>query len=199
MLLEQEIAKLRTGVAVLPFLDPMNQIATKQEVLKLARGIFDEKAKAFIIERESKIRRENPIIAKSYIDKTINIREQKKQSKEHPQTFEQAFAELKSDFPNLIYRLLKGKVSQIEARELNMRLVSFPAIRTAAMANAYLTSILIIHGVAPGKDKIDDYRHLIEASYCDVFISDDNQLIKNIPQINPNIEVVEWKNFIKNK
>ena len=87
MLLAQEINKLRIGVAVLPFLEPINQIATKQEVLKLARGIFDEKAKAFIIERESNIRKENPIIARSYIDNTVKFREQKKQSKDHPRTF----------------------------------------------------------------------------------------------------------------
>jgi len=60
-----------------------------------------------------------------------------------------------------------------------------------------MTSICIIHGDIPGKDKIDDYRHIIEASYCDVFITGDAQLQKTVPRINPEVEVVEWNNFFK--
>jgi len=189
MLLEQEIIKLRTGAAVLPILDLINQAATKQEVQKLARGIFDDDARNFISNREADIRENHQSMARDYIEKTCSI-------KKNIRSFEQALSELKPDFPNLIYRMLNRKVTKLEARELNMRLNSFPAIRTTAMANAYMTSISIIHRDAPAKDRIDDFRHLIEASYCDVFITGDTQLGKAVQYINPELEVVWWNEFI---
>jgi hypothetical protein len=190
MLLEQEIVKLRTGSSVLPFLDQLNQAATKQEVLKLARGVFDDKARDFISNREKGIKENHQGMAKDYIDRAKSI--QKK-----IRTFEQALSELKPDFPDLIYKMLHKKVSISEARELDMRLNTFPAIRTTAMANAYMTSISIIHSNAPGKDKIDDFRHLIEASYCNAFLTGDNQLCKAAGYINPEIEVIKWDDFVK--
>jgi hypothetical protein len=190
MILEQEIIKLRTGAAVLPILDPLNRAATKQEVEKLARGIFDERAKAFISKREAGIKINHPLISKANIQKVIN-------GKKKPSTFEQFLTELEPEFPDLIYRMLNKKVTLLEARELNLRLKSFPAIRTTAMGNAYMASICIIHGAIPGKDKNDDYRHLIEASYCDVFITSDSQLIKTTSRINPDIEVMECDDLLK--
>lgn len=37
--------------------------------------------------------------------------------------------------------------------------------------------------IPPSVDKADDYRHAVEASYCDVFISGDRQLLRSIPRL----------------
>jgi len=196
-ILEQEIIKLRTGSAVLPFLPYFNQIETKQEVEKLAHGVFDEKAKSFISNREYEIKSFYPEMAKQYIASAKSILRERPKSKKQPRTFEQLLSELESEMPDLIYRMLKGKVSLLEARELYLRLKSFPAIHASAMANAYMTSICILHGDVPGKDKIDDYRHLIEASYCDVFITDDYQLKNTVPRINSDLQVIGLNDLIE--
>ena len=63
-----------------------------------------------------------------------------------------------------------------------------PAIRSGVRANLYLMWICISRRVAPAVDKLDDYRHIIEASYCDALVSGDDQLIRTTPRINPALE-----------
>jgi hypothetical protein len=185
MLYEQEIIKLRTGVAVFPFWDPLNLAATKQEVARLARGLFNEKARNFIAEREAEIRQNHPKFALDYI-KGI-----KGNQSDRLPTFEKVYLGLKDQIPNLIYQLVKRRVSLAEAHEIYHRIDSFTAIRSTVRANVYLSAICIIHQDVPGKDKIDDYRHIIEASYCDMFVTDDEQLSRTVPRINPDLKVLK--------
>ena len=53
-----------------------------------------------------------------------------------------------------------------------------------------------VHKTVPAKDKVDDHRHIVEAAYCDAFITSDSQLIKNANKINPSIEIIEWNSLI---
>jgi hypothetical protein len=187
----QEIIKLRTGAAVLPVLDQLNLTATKHEVERLACGFFDEKAKNFIAGREEDVKVNHPRFASDYIAqiKQTNRSQFKKKSL---RTFDQVYAELENQIPDLIYHFLDGKVSRAEALELTKRMPSFPAIRATARSNVYLSAICIIHKDVPSKDKLDDYRHIIEASYCDVFVTNDAQLSRTIPHINPDQTVLLW-------
>ena len=59
-LLNQEVARLRSGAAVLPFLDYANQVATRMEVARLATGNFDAKARQFLTLREQEIQHNHP-------------------------------------------------------------------------------------------------------------------------------------------
>lgn len=49
----------------------------------------------------------------------------------------------------------------------------------------------------PGRDKLDDYRHVIEASYCDVFVTNDGQLGRTVPRINSDLSVVLWNELLE--
>lgn len=193
-IIDQEVIKLRTGAAVLPFLDNINIAATKQEVDKLSRGNFDAQARQFIIAREDSISKNFKFDYRKY----IKMLEQN-ETVDNPRTFEQVLEKMQPHIPKLIFEMLRRRVSILEAKEMHIKLDYFPAIRTLALSNAYLTAICIMHMTAPSKDKIDDYRHLVEASYCDVFITGDDQLYKTVPRINHVIENLKWDNLIKGK
>jgi hypothetical protein len=195
MLYDQEIIKLRIGAAVLPFLDELNLAATKQEVWRIASGNFDEKASNSITSREAEIRENHPKFALNYI-KEVNETLKSNPSERLP-TFEKVYSDLGDQLPGLIYKLLEDKLSIYEAHEIYHRIDSFPAIRTTLRSNVYLNAICIIHQHVPGKDKIDDYRHIIEASYCDIFVTDDAQLSRTIPRINPDLQVLSGNQFFQ--
>lgn len=196
MLHAQEIIKLRTGAAVLPVLDQLNLAATRHEVERLARDIFDEKAKNFIESREEDVKVNHPKFATDYIAQIKQTTNKPQFKKKSLRTFDQVYTELENQIPDLIYRSLTGKVTRSEALELAKRMSSFPAIRSTARSHAYLSAICIIHKNIPGRDKLDDYRHIIEASYCDIFITNDRQLSRTIPHINPDLRVLLWDDLV---
>lgn len=185
-LLQEEILKLRTGAAVLPFLDYLGHASTRTEVGRLALGIFDQRARCFIRERESQIRVRFPNQAADYLQNVVTA-----QAHGAPciQTFEEAYQyfESKGQLPALIRRALRNQVAAHEARELHQRLEEFPAIRALVRATLYMDFIFIKHRVKPNDDKLDDYRHIIEATYCDAFVADDNQLLKTVRIISPHL------------
>lgn len=185
MLFDQEIIMLRTGAAVLPFLDELNLAATKQHVWRLASGFIDEELRNFISKREAEIRENHPKFALDYIEETKRTK-----LKRFP-TFEKFYIEKEDQIPALIYQSVKRKVTLPEAHEIYHRINSFPAIRSTVRSNIYLCWICINHQLVPGKDKNDDYRHIIEASYCDIFVTDDEQLSNTAPRINPDLEVLK--------
>lgn len=196
MLHDQEIFKLRTGVAVLPVLDQLDLVATKLEVERLALGIFDQNAGSFIARLEEDIKENHPRLALDYIAQVEQTAKKPQFEKKRFRTFEQVYLELEPQIPDLIYCFLNGKVSHSEAQELAQRMVSFPAIRSTTMSQIYLSAICIMHGDVPSRDKLDDYRHVIEASYCDVFITNDGQLSRTVPRINPDLSVLLWNELV---
>ena len=189
MLHDQEIIKLRTGAAVFSSLAPINLTATRLIVGRLARGFLDDGYMNFIAVREAEIRENHPNFALGYIEETKGTT-----SKRFP-TFESFYIELADQIPDLIYQSVKGKVTISEAHEIYHRIGSFPAIRSTVRSNIYLCWICVNHQNIPKKDKYDDYRHIIEASYCDIFVTDDKQLSNTAPRINPDIEVLKGRQF----
>lgn len=185
-LLQEEILKLRTGAAVLPFPDHLGLASTRTEVGRLALGIFDQQARCFISKRESQIRVTFPNQAADYLQHVV-----KAQAHGAPriQTFEEAYQyfESKGQLPAHIQRALRSQVTACEAREIYQRLEQFPAIQALVRAHVYMDFIFIKHRVKPNDDKLDDYRHIIEATYCDAFVADDHQLLKTVPLISPHL------------
>ena len=195
---DQEILKLKKGTAVLPFLDPINLSITKQEVERLARGICDEKARNFIVNREAALRDKHPKFASDYIN--ILAFNEEHVFKNSFRTFEDIYLELEDQMPELIYNFLNEKMQKVtlpEAHELYIGKDFFPAIRSTLRSHVYLCYICIKHKSVPRKDKIDDYRHIIEASYCDIFVTNDTQLSRTVSRINPDLEVLKGSDLIK--
>ncbi|MCK4256928.1 hypothetical protein KAX35_08570 [candidate division WOR-3 bacterium] len=193
-LLEQEIIKLRTGSAVVPYLDYFKVIATKYEIEKLSSGNFDKKAEAFIKSREEHYRNREKLIVRASLNQ---IKEQKSWDSNFRtlRTFQEVEAYFFNQIPRKIQEILWHSVTLSEAQELSKRLDSFPALRSNIKANLYLSFILIVHNARPSFDKPDDYRHIIAASYSDSMLVTDTQLSKTVNRINPNLQVLIWKNI----
>ena len=182
--------KLRTGSAVLPFLDHFHQASIRNEVQRLSMGNFDETARQFIGKRQAEIEIEHPKIAQGHLAHIRSVRSNEEAHNIELKTFEDVMSYFQSQVPDLIHYRMQSRITRSEASEIAQRLDFFPAIRSAVRADLYMNFICIVHGNRPGFDKLDDYRHVIECSYCDALITGDNQLYRTANQINPDIEMV---------
>lgn len=197
MLLEQEIIKLRTGSAVLPMLDSGNQAATRYEIVKLARGIFDSTAEKFIASRENERRTNESLENDEYLNHVRQVNRDNKSEYRNVRNFEDTLRYFDKDVTESIRRILRGKVSRSEAIELSQRLDSFPSLRSVVRANQYLCFIVIRNEVHPAYDRVDDFRHVIDASYCAAFLTNDGQLARTANYINQDISVITWNKVFR--
>lgn len=189
-LLAQEITRLRTGAAVLPFLSHINQAAARLEVARLARGDFDDRARSFIGRREAGIREVHPAAMAKYIAHVNRLYARAPTAVDGLRTEDALFAKLTPVVPSMVRAILRDGVSLLEARELALRLSEFPALRATVYGNLGLMLTCIVERVPPGHDKHDDYRHVIEAAYCDVLVTDDAQLLAKTSVLHPKLTAV---------
>ena len=197
MLLEQEIIGLRTGSAVLPILDSDNQTSTRFEIEKLARGIFDATAEEFIANRENERRTNEPLENEEYLNHVRQVNRDNPNEYRNIRTFEDILRYFEKDVPESIERILRGRVSRSESRELSQRLNSFPSLRSVVRANQYFCFIVIRNEIHPAYDRVDDFRHVIDASYCAAFLTNDGQLARTASYINQDISVITWNEVFK--
>ena len=189
-LMVDEIRRLRTGTAVLPFLDHLNQAATRLEIARLAGGGFDERARGFIQQREQEVEKLHPHLMRQYISYVNELRSEDPAVVPRLSLFEDAVRLFQRKVPELISDLVQRQVTDPEAMRLSEQLDQFPAIRSGVRANLYLMWICIANNAVPAFDKLDDYRHVIEASYSDAFVTEDEQLRRTAPRIHTGLEPV---------
>jgi hypothetical protein len=192
MLFGKELDRLRTGATVIPILDELNRASAKQQVVQMAAGRLEEDGREFVRRRQAGIQRDYP----HYIaNQRSQIRSAVASGARRPTTFEEAFAGFDSQVPGIIRQLLGNRVTASEAVELHARLDEFPALRSTVRANLSMWAVPLVSGVEPSTDKNDDYRHVIEASYADVFVTGDNQLARTVPRLHPGLSVLTWLEF----
>ncbi len=192
LLLAGELQKLRLGTAVLPFLDALDLVATRNEVARLANGFFDDHARGSI--RQKDALKVQSLEAQERHAAYVGTLRGSDQVVRGLRTFDDVwqYYERRGDIPRLIADVLHHKISSSEASELAGRLPSFPAIGAATRANVYLNFIMVAGAVRPGKDKMDDYTHCIEAAYCPGFVSADGQQITALRSISPDVRPIAW-------
>ena len=195
-LLMQEVVRLRTNAAVLPFLSCENQAATRSEVARLAAGTFDAQARRFIQEREMQRRGTEPAGMLDYVSHVRRLRETNPTSVNRIRTEDDLCLRFKAKMPQMIQEILRRSVTLAEAKELFLRLREFPALRATVYANLALMLPCITQGVPPRIDKLDDYRHVIEAAYCDLLVTDDHQLTARAKAIHPELHVAGFSDVI---
>ncbi|MCK4233859.1 hypothetical protein KAX75_05490 [candidate division WOR-3 bacterium] len=198
-LLRQEVDKLRTAAAVLPFFAHLNQVSVRIEVARLADGIFDNQAERFIRARENEIKTTGFSVASEIF--LNNLRKSKRKAYKNIRTFDDLLNLYKKKdlIHHLIIKILNDiacPVSQSEARELEIQINSFPALRSVVLSNCYLNFILIKYNTQPSMDKIDDYRHIIDSSYSNQFLSDDRQQLKTVEHINKDLVILSWEEVL---
>ncbi len=190
-ILRQEYKNCINKEFIKPFISDGKLTYTNSEIDKLACGVFDSRARVFIQNREHSFRSDHIIMSAN------NIRA----FKENPPqdrlcTFEDVTSYYRDSFPMLVKKILNDVPTESVAHQIAGTLDSYPAIRSAVMANMYLVFVESVQKVVPATDKVDDHRHLIEASYCDVFITQEKQLLNNVQKINPELRAISWSDLV---
>ena len=197
-LLHQEILKLRKGSAVLPFLNHLDQISTRFEINQMANGTFNPQGERFVRNRERAMQRDLPVQSQAYLRHVREVMTRNPPAQKL-RTFGDVLAHFTEGIPKIIRRIYRNAITVEEANELANRLDSFPTLRAAVRANIYYCFVHIVHRRSPAKDKISDPRHAIDASYSDALVTNDRQLAKLAPQLNPDLTVLPWKNLVTTK
>lgn len=167
------------------FLYGAREAETRAEILKLSEGDFDENARHFVVSRDKSFKVDNAKIGKRNVEIFLNDPPQKRL-----RSFDDILDYYTPMIPVLIEQLLP--INNSEASELAARIDNYPMLKSVVMANPYMVFIAIAHKVTPAPDKTDDHRHVIEASYCDSFITEEKQLLSNIRYINSNLNPIKW-------
>jgi len=191
MLFAMGLDRLRTGAAVIPILDELNRASAKQQILRMASGNLEAAGREFLARRQEAIAGDYPSYRANQLRQLQSVLAA---GTKRPATFEAALARFDPHVPGILRQILGRGLTNIESVILHERLDQFPALRSTVRANLYLWAVPLVSG-GPGAsiDKSDDYRHVIEASYCDVFITGDKQLARSVPRLHPELQVLTWQ------
>lgn len=190
VLMSQEVNNCLNNDKIYSLLNGEEKQQTIEEVRKLSVGNFDNKARAFIEERDNSFKIDHVKISKHNIELF-----KKSPPSERIRTFEDVFAYYKNDFPSLIIKIFNDSLSEEIALAVIEKIDTYHTIRSNLRAQIYLMYVQLVQISVPASDKVDDHRHIIEAAYCDAFITSDSQLINNANKINPNLEIIEWNSL----
>jgi hypothetical protein len=191
VLMYQEVNKCLNDDDIVPLLIGEEKESAMNEVHKLSIGNFDDKAREFIEERNNNFQIDHVKISEHNLELF-----KKNPPSKRLRTFEDVFTYYENDFPSLIVKIFNDELSEKKALAVIEKIDTYPTIRSNLRAQIYLMFVELVNGVVPNKDKVDDHRHIIEAAYCDAFITNDSQLTNNANKINPNLEIIGWKSLI---
>jgi len=194
-LIESELVKLRTGSVVMPFLDHDNRIATRYEIECLAQG-FVNRATSFTEIREKERRKNEVIENRDYLQQLFVLEQIDPKRFKGIKTFEQTLEVFSDELPAIITAVVKRGISRTEAKEVSVRLDSFPCIWSLVKANLYLNFIMIRYKIEPSYDRLDDFRQVADAAYCKAFVTNDDQLFKTATKINDALRIIRFGDLI---
>ena len=195
-LYEQEIRMLRGGIPVDPHPNVEQEEIERNEVDELADGRISPWFLELVQDRrKTKLDAWQPHWI-AYLEEVKKLR-QLPAKMPHLGSFQQVEAFFRPDLARFIGGLLGPKISAEGARLMAATIDRYPAIHTSVYYFWNAMSICLVNGCAPSKDKVDDYRHIVEASYCDVFISNDSQLLSSISRFHPTLAPLDVGAFIR--
>jgi hypothetical protein len=103
---------------------------------------------------------------------------------------------MEPDLPDALQHILslvEIEVSDQEACELVAEMDHFPVLKTDLRAQVRLNYHGYTNPDPPGTDKVFDYHHLMEAAYCDIFVTNDKQLTQHAEFISPHLHVIKFE------
>jgi hypothetical protein len=164
------------------------------EVMKLASGTISDDFRVVIEARDVDKRRSFPTSTQWYLRELDNLRRADPSAFPKIKVYQDVLDHFSPDLPKFVAAsLAQQPTTDRETRELAARLDSFPAIRSHVRLWFYMMFICIKERTVPGMDKLDDYRHVVEASYCDAFVTNDDQLGTAAPLLHPGLDVIRWE------
>lgn len=195
--IEREIYLAETGMSLVTVVGPLNRAATKQELLKLARGSADD-ARSFIAKRERNVAEDKKRVtelnqASAKAAKALDRRRTKA-----IKSYEMLQKELAPAHPGWLQDFAKRKGHKVTRYGIDRILadpVRYPLLNTIVASQEYLYYITAFHKTEPGRDTLDDFRILVESSVCDRFVTNDEDLIKQSRRIRQFSPALSWAEF----
>jgi hypothetical protein len=191
-LLKREIEKLRHGTSVNYFIEELYLSCLKEKISNISDGLLEEGSLSFVDDRERRIEEfHNHIDIYSEEASTINP---------NSTSFDDYVEEIKrKDLISLIKNIITSSVNvnmtDIEVNTILDNQLSYPALYCLIRAQLFFNYAIRVSGGRPAKDKTDDLRHVIDASYCSIFVSNDSKLLRDISKINPNVAPIKFENI----
>ena len=177
-----------------PFCENQEKASFEREINKLAEGIYDDNAKIFI---------EN-----EWAEKRNNIQEKISELIKNKNIFKSAdefheFLIKNEDMQQLIAEgLILERVINIpnrhrrkKAEKILCKPKRFPMVISVINANLFL-DFRVLKFRNCSHDTLDDLKHLINASYANIFVTGDEKLYKYSKEIHPDLEVLYKDEFL---
>jgi hypothetical protein len=198
-LLRAELYEASTGTLHLAVLSLENERRFRDEVEALAAGEAKD-FNSFIRRREAAIRTHHPEIAAANAERVRAHLAAHPEDAPRLRTFNgyRAFALEQGAGNQLVRRLAERNAVTMDARGVDRILhdpAAFPALTTWLNGQFYLAWIAGVQGATPSRDKLDDYRHLIEAARCQVFVTHDAELLRRARDLRPDLPMTAWDEF----
>jgi hypothetical protein len=187
-----EYDAFRTRTQVIPALPPELAFATRLEVARLARGDFDARVESFIRRLDARKRIDTARFYPQYLALVERVAPRGSPQARKLRTYDDVLNLGSLHLGEQIRAVMYEQISTDEAARWAHRLDCFPTLRTIVHANAYLSALVIVHRQVPGRDKLDDCCHVIEAAYCDIFVTADEQLARVAPILHPGLTVLTF-------
>lgn len=193
-ILLMEIDKAINDASVSPFVGDQDKKEYELEISKFAQGTYDNRAKNFIENRWADKR--------NNIQKQIAVLIQNKNIFNAADTLDDFFKRNMAVQQMIVEGLIAKRVRNIpnrhrknKAEKILRKSKRFPMIITVVKANLFL-DFRVLKFKSCSHDTLDDLRHLITASYSDVFVTDDRKLYDYSSEIQPKLEVLLKDDFI---
>lgn len=195
--IEAEAHWAETEMPLITVVGPLNQAAVKQELIRLARGNSVE-ARKFISKREKNVAMETARVTKQNQSSAAKASAQNGLKVRPFKTFESLQKELTFGRSGWVANFLRKKghlVTPLAIIRILHNPAKFPLINTIVNTQEYLNYITVFHKTEPGKDALDDFRHLVESSWADIFVTKDWDLLKRALKTRPFKPFRSWQEF----
>jgi len=198
-LIESELHLAETRIPLLTALAPLNQVSTRLELRRLARGDA-ARATQFISQRETRVETLRQEIAFENRSLLQGQLPEDRESKARRQTFD-GFREQVNKL-GLGVDVLKQLTAQhgFSVRDSTYRTIlrsrgEYPVLTTYLNCQWHMLFVAVIQGVDPADDAQDDLRHLIESARCDLFVTADRKLLGRVSLLSPSRPGQSWEDF----
>lgn len=189
-ILLMELDKIINGASISPYFINQDKDDMEKEIIKFANGVYDAKAKEFVEsrwagKREYVSTQASTVIANRDLLKTAETYREFLCNNEKAQKglAENVLGERVKHLPDRYRRRFADKILK-KPRQC-------PMVTTWIKSNLFLDFRVIKFGKC-SHDTLDDLRHLINASYADIFVTNDKNLLSYSNEINPSLEVKEF-------
>lgn len=164
------------------------------DMARLKNNPNENSAIAFVEDRESRRKKSEALESAAYLK---HVKDVKSRVPHKAMTLESFLKLSPSEIPECIAGALRGLrgLDAYVISKMASDLGAFPAARALIRANMYRTWIYIEKETSPARDKVDDGRQIIDASYSDFFVTADGDQIKLASMLNPELSVVSWQKF----